>query len=36
VQKQLLPIDTVACKLGLPDRYLQPIGPHGGKVQVIF
>jgi formate--tetrahydrofolate ligase len=34
MQKQLLPIRVVAGKLELPDRYLQTMGPHGGKVDV--
>jgi formate--tetrahydrofolate ligase len=34
VQKQLLPILDVAGKLDLPDRYLQPSGPHSGKIGV--
>ena len=34
MQKQLLPIHVVAGKLGLPDRYFQSIGPHGGKIEV--
>lgn len=34
--KQLLPIHIVASKLGLPDHYFQPLGPHGGKVAIDF
>jgi formate--tetrahydrofolate ligase len=34
MKKQLLPIQAVARKLNLPDRYLQAIGPHGGKLEL--
>jgi formate--tetrahydrofolate ligase len=30
----LLPIQTVARKLELPDQYFEQIGPHGGKVKL--
>jgi formate--tetrahydrofolate ligase len=34
MKKQLLPIHVVADRLDLPDRYLQAIGPHGGKIEL--
>jgi formate--tetrahydrofolate ligase len=34
VKRQLLLIRVVASKLGLPDDYLQAIGPHGGKIEL--
>jgi formate--tetrahydrofolate ligase len=33
-QKTLLPILTVSRGLGIPDRYIEPLGPHGGKVKL--
>ena len=30
----LLPIAEVAAKLGIPDRYLEPLGRHGAKVKL--
>ncbi len=32
--QELLPIETVAAKLGLPDEYLERMGPHTGKVRL--
>jgi len=30
----LLPIDEIARKLQLPDKYLEPLGPHGAKIKL--
>ncbi|MGB9465463.1 MAG: formate--tetrahydrofolate ligase [Candidatus Acidiferrum sp.] len=34
MHKMLLPIQDVARKLGIPDKYFEPLGPHGGKVRL--
>ena len=34
MKPELLPIAQVAAKLGLPDRYLEPIGRYGAKVKL--
>jgi formate--tetrahydrofolate ligase len=34
MQTGLLPIQTVAQKLQIPDRYFEPIGLHGGKIRL--
>jgi formate--tetrahydrofolate ligase len=34
MRNALLPIQTVARKLELPDQYFEQIGPHSGKVKV--
>jgi formate--tetrahydrofolate ligase len=34
VRKQLLPIQLVAAKLDLPERYYQAIGPYGAKISI--
>ena len=32
--KNLLPIGTVAQKLGVPEQYLEPLGPYGAKLKL--
>jgi formate--tetrahydrofolate ligase len=34
MQKTLLPIQDVARKLGIPGKYFEQVGPHGGKVRL--
>src|SRR3984893_3283321 len=34
MQKPLLPIQDVARKLGIPERYFEPLGRYGGKVRL--
>lgn len=32
--KKLLPIQDIARKLAIPDKYFEPVGPHGAKVRI--
>ena len=34
MQKPLLPIDAIARKLQLPDKYFEPLGRYGGKIRL--
>lgn len=34
MHKTLLPIQDVARKLGIPEKYFEQLGPHGGKVRL--
>ena len=34
MMKSLLPIQQIAAKLGLPDKYFEPLGSYAGKIKL--